>query len=161
MGVRPADAPGGAAIRETLDGDADRQAGVAAGAARPIGEMMAAAETGAAEIVVEAARVAPGELGDQLALALLGQIGAGQGRGAVEMLQRRDERPPVGLARPQLRRSYQLAVAPLGHIAQFLPCRPRDYEREGGRRASVMSGIPLAIAPRRRRGSCPRAAAPC
>src|SRR5205085_1176840 len=56
--------------------DPNRHAGRAIDAARTVGDRLAAAETDAAERVVELTGVAAGQLGEDFALNLAGQIGA-------------------------------------------------------------------------------------
>ena len=71
---------------ERGDRNADRDAGLAGRAHRRIGDVVAAAEAGARQPVVQRVRVGAGDLGHDLALGPAGQIGAGQGGGRVEEL---------------------------------------------------------------------------
>src|SRR5260221_5459985 len=81
---------------------------------------MTAAKTGAAEVVVEGLGFAPGELGDDLALEVVRQIGPGRARGAVEVLQRGDRRLFTCRVR-LLCLPHQFTVSTLGHAAPILP----------------------------------------
>src|SRR5258707_9210955 len=78
--------------------------------------MMAAAEAGAGEGVVEAHRVMPGELGDELALGAAGDVRAAERGGAVEMLRRDGGRGGGGRRgcrfRPRVSRHSPLALGP-------------------------------------------------
>ena len=81
---------------EAGDRDTDRDAGLAGRAHRRVGDVVAAAETGARQPVVQRVRVGAGDLGDDLALGPSCQIGAGQGGRRVEEL--RPARGSVGHA---------------------------------------------------------------
>src|SRR6516165_7972823 len=68
--------------------------------------MMAAAESRARKDVVERLRFVSGELGDELPLEMLGEIGAGKGAGAVEMLRRDEQRLCARHHHRRLRSAY-------------------------------------------------------
>src|ERR1700722_1788429 len=84
VAVGVADALQRATLGEIGNRDAYRHAGGTADTGRAISEMMAAAKPGTRQLVVEASGMPAGQLGDQLALNLAGQIRAGQRGGAVE-----------------------------------------------------------------------------
>ena len=85
-GVGAGDAAQRAVGLEGGDGDADGHAGIAAGADRGVGDVVAAAEAGAGEAVMHLFGLGAGDLGDHLALGAALHIGAGQGGGGVEEL---------------------------------------------------------------------------
>ena len=80
------DAPLGAVWREFLAHHADRHAGLAAGANRRIGNIVAAAKASARKAFMQSFRFRAGKLGHDLPLRPARQIGAGQRRGRIEEL---------------------------------------------------------------------------
>ena len=85
-GVGAGDAAQRGSGLEGGDGDADRDAGLAGGTDRSIGDVMAAPEARAGQPVVQRPHPWAGDLGHDLTLRPAGHIGAGQRRGGVEEL---------------------------------------------------------------------------
>ena len=100
VGVDAFELPLGAVQFEVRRLHADRDAGVAAGADGRIGDVVAAAEAGARQAVVQRLGVGAGQLGDDLPLRPACEVGAGQRRGGVEEL-----RPAVGAVEHPARQS--------------------------------------------------------
>ena len=71
--------------RKSSADHAHRDAGAAALAGRPIGDRLAAAEAAMGEDIVEFGGALADQMGEDLPLLLAGQIGAGRGRGQVEL----------------------------------------------------------------------------
>ena len=77
LALRPAE-------NELGHGQAHRDAGVARITGRAVGDILAAAETRLGQLVIDVGAVEEGQVGEDLALGLTGQIGAGGGRRHVE-----------------------------------------------------------------------------
>ena len=85
VGVAREDAAQAARRAEFVDDHPHRDAGAAGFARRPVGDRLAAAEAAVGQQVVELARLLAHQMGEHLALLAARQIGAGRGRGEIEL----------------------------------------------------------------------------
>ena len=127
--------------RNSLAIDANRDAGAALVAGRPIGDRLAAPEAAMGEQVVEVAGLVADQMGEHLALVPARQIGAGRGRGQVELRGitrmlghgmssglRSEQAGSIAPRRPTVNRFGQTAVARTSG-QKFAPAAPPGTHR--------------------------------
>src|SRR5439155_1615786 len=135
-------------IGEFLDGDPHRHASGALAAGRAVGKAVAAAESGARQLVIKTGGAAAGQLDDQLALGAVGDVRAGDGGRREELRER---------AEPAAQRGIRSG----GLEAVDGPLRCRSAPARADVHADPLANRPWPAAPAFRRrlvAACQRAA---